>query len=140
MHNFPNTFNQSWYKTLTKQIHETKDLSTIHGRGHSVGIGHHIVEEGISQVVAQVGKRALAGGRVLCNKTEESKHSQTPVLEFLNLEGSEVTLGEASGVEDASGVSRGSSRGKRVGCEDGVLVDGARVLVILKTTDLYPVE
>lgn len=84
-------------------------------------------------MISQVGQGTLASCLVLGNKSEEGKHCQTAILNLLELQGGQITLGEVHEIKDATGVTGLISSGQRVLSEDGVLVGTARLAVVLQS-------
>ena len=115
--------------TPPRKINEIRDLT---GEGLDDG-----VVPWVRQVLHQVLKWPLPGHIVLNQEPQERQHRQSPVGELLLLvlEGG----GEVERVEDAAGVAAFVRR-EAVALEDGVLVDGSRVLDVLPPPDLDVVE
>lgn len=67
----------------------------------------------------------------LCAEASETQHSQAAVLDLLELQGGQVALAVAQGVEDATGVAHLTVRQLVVG-EDGVLVHTAGLADVLQ--------
>jgi hypothetical protein len=76
----------------------------------------------------------MTAGTYLCAESNESKHSQTAVLDLLELQCGHVTLAVAQRVKDATGVAD-LSIGQLVVGEDGVLVHAARLADVLQPAD-----
>ena len=113
----------------------------IDSRGHMAhtNVLSPVSTEGVCQVVSKVIKGALAGGLGLKSESSKSNHGKAAVLDFLNLGLLEVTLGEAQGVEDTSGISR-LGVGDRVVLEDGVIIHRAVVFNVLPAANLDKVH